>query len=305
MAIDVIEEFIELVSINSPSRKEGQLAAYLKKKLEEFGAKVIEDDSAQKTGSDTGNIIGIIEGNVPNAPCIMLSAHMDTVEETEGMVPVIRDGIIYSDGEHILGADDKAGIAIILAVLSEINEKKIPHGQIEVVFTVQEEVDLVGAKNLTYKLQSNFGYVLDADGQVGKVVIRTPTHITLDLVVTGKAAHAGVAPEQGINALVVAAKAIAEIPSGRLDKETTSNFGVIKGGKATNIVPDKVEIKAEVRSRNEDRLEAEVKRMIDVFSRIAKENGADFEYTQKLSYKAFQINENDPICTVLKKAGEK
>jgi tripeptide aminopeptidase len=305
MPLDVVEEFLELIKFNSPSRKEGEIAAYLQKRLQDLGAEVHEDGSSSKTGSDTGNIIALYPGDKAK-PTVLLSAHMDTVAQKEGMVPELRDGVIYSDGETILGADDKAGIAVILSVLSVLQKNKnIPHGPVEVLLTVQEEVGLIGVKNLDYKLKSEYGYVLDGDGPVGTVVNASPSHITLDIVVEGKAAHAGLAPETGINAIVAASEAIAAIPSGRLDPETTSNFGIIRGGKGRNIVADRVEITAEVRSRSKEKLEKETNKMLQKFEEITAKHQAKLNVKKELAYEAFLIEPGQPVIMNAQKAGEK
>lgn len=297
MPINVVDEFLELIKINSPSKSEGELAKYLKNRLLDLGAKIYEDSSAVRTGSDTGNIIAVYPGSIEK-PTIMLAAHMDTVAQIEGMVPQIRDGVIYSDGKTILGADDKAGIAIILGVLSMLQEdRSILHGQIEILFTVQEEVGLIGVKNLDYQFQSQYGYVLDGDGLVGTIVNASPSHVTLDIVVEGKAAHSGLAPETGINAIVVASEAIASIPSGRLDEETTSNFGIIRGGRGRNIVADRVEITAEVRSRNRGKLERETQKIISKFEEITAKHQAKLNVTKELAYEAFTIDPKHPAIT--------
>jgi tripeptide aminopeptidase len=303
MPISILNEFIQLASISSPSQKEGELAAYLKKRLADLGADVYEDNSAKHTGSDTGNIIAVFAGD-KSKPTVLLAAHMDTVEPTNGMVPRIKDGNIYSDGQHILGADDKAGIAVILGVLSSLHEDNtISHGPIEVLLTVQEEIGLIGVKNLDFELKSQYGYVLDGDGPVGTIVNASPSHVTLDLTIEGKAAHAGLAPELGINAIVVAAQAIAGIASGRLDEETTSNFGIISGGKGRNIVADQVNIKAEVRSRNKTKLAKETEKLIDHFSITANEYKARFYYKKDLAYESFQIDPAHPAITNAVRAG--
>jgi len=303
MPLDVKEEFLKLVAIDSPSLREGKLAAYLKGKLKSLGATVYEDDSAEQTGSDTGNIIAVYPGN-STKPAILLAAHMDTVQSTEGMVPQIRDGIIYSDGKSILGADDKAGIAVILGVLSSLQEdNSLDHGDVEVVFTVQEEVGLIGAKHLNYPFKAKCCYVLDGDGPVGTIINASPSHITLDLVIEGKAAHAGLAPESGINAIVVASEAISKAPSGRLDEETTSNYGMIKGGQGRNIVAEKVEVQAEVRSRNRNKLEKETAKILKAFEETAKKYQAKFSVRQNLAYEAFTIDEKQLVISLALEAG--
>ncbi len=306
MALNVVEEFIKLTAIDSPSKKEGNLAKYLNKILSELGAQVYEDDSAQKTGSDTGNLIAIYPGNMATAPVIMLSAHMDSIESTAGLTVQIRDGVIYSDGKHVLAADDKAGIAVILAVLSNLHEdKSLAHGPIEVVLTVQEEIGLVGSKNLNYNFKSEYGYVLDGDGPVGTVINSAPSHIDLDLVVEGKAAHAGLEPEKGINAIVVASKVISSLPIGRLDEETTSNIGVISGGTRTNVVPDRVGIKAEVRSRSMEKLENQTNKIITMFEEITKESQAKFSYSKELAYETFMVDATHPVIKNAQEAAKR
>jgi tripeptide aminopeptidase len=273
MKIDVVDEFIALASLNSHSRREGPVAGYLAGRLRELGLDAVVDDSSLRTGSDTGNLMVRVPGNSPG-PAVLLCAHMDTVGSTEGMVPVLRDGVIYSNGETVLGADDKAGIAIILSVLADLKGGGVPHPDLEVVFTVQEEVGLFGAKHLKAELKAAFGYILDGDGPVGHIINQAPSKVDLDLVLTGKAAHAGVCPEAGINAIVVAATAIARLRTGRIDHRTTSNVGLISGGRIRNMVADRAEVSMEVRSTDAVRLEAEVQAVLSAFEEEAASAGA-------------------------------
>ncbi len=295
MKINVLDEFIALASINSPSRREGPVAAYLVERLRELGVDATVDDSAARSGSDTGNVIARLPGSAAG-PTILLCAHMDTVGPTEGMVPEVRDGVIYSNGETVLGADDKAGIAIILAVLSGLKANAIPHGPIEILFTVQEEVGLFGAKYLQADLKADFGYILDGDGPVGNIITRAPSKVDLDFVVEGKAAHAG-RPDTGINAIVVASTAIARLHTGRIDAETTSNVGVISGGKARNIVPDRAEVAIEVRSTDLEKLERQVQAVLDAFNEAAAIAGARLTARREVSFEIFTIPETHPVVT--------
>jgi len=305
VSINIVEEFLKLVAINSPSGAEGELASYLKEKLQQLGAEVYEDGSAKKTGSNTGNLIARHPGKVAK-PTILLAAHMDTVASTEGLTPKVRDGIIYSDGNNILGADDKAGIAVILGVLHNLqNNPDLQHGPVELLLTVQEEVGLKGVKNLDYPLQADYGYALDGDGPAGTIVNASPSHITLDLVVEGKAAHAGLAPETGINAIVVASEAIAGVRSGRLDEETTSNFGLISGGKARNVVAERVEIQAEVRSRSREKLEKETNIILAKFEEVTAKHKARLSVNKELAYEAFTIDPAHPVISNAFKSGQK
>ena len=302
MKIDVVEEFIALASLNSPSRKEAPVANYLIERLKELGGAVTVDDSAHLTGSDTGNLIVRVPGNAPG-PTLLLCAHMDTVGPTEGMTPVIRDGFIYSNGETVLGADDKAGIAIILTVLAELLTGNIPHGGIEIVFTVQEEVGLVGAKHLQAELHADFGYILDSSEEVGSIINQAPSQVSLDFVLEGKAAHAGVCPEKGINAIVAAASAIARLRTGRIDAQTTSNVGIISGGKARNIVPDRAEVAIEVRSTEKIKLDREVGAVLAAFNEAAAAFGARLTVRRDAPFETFLIPEAHPVIANAFRAG--
>lgn len=294
MKIDVVEEFVALASLNSPSRREAPVAAYLIKRLKELGGAATVDDSSALTGSDTGNIIVRVPGNAAG-PTILLGAHMDTVGPTEGMTPVIRDGFIYSNGETVLGADDKAGIAIILTVLAELQAGDVPHGGIEIVFSVQEEVGLFGAKHLQSDLHADFGYILDSSEAVGSIINQAPSKVDLDFVLEGKAAHAGVCPEKGINAVVAAASAVAHLRTGRIDAQTTSNVGIISGGKARNIVPDRAEVAIEVRSTDKEKLEREVQAVLTAFDEAAAASGARLTVRRDAPFETFLISETHPV----------
>ena len=293
MKLDVVEEFIKLASLNSPSRQEGQVAAYLLGRLREMGLCPVGDDSAPLSGSDTGNIVVRIPGNA-DGPAILLCAHMDTVGPTEGMTPVVRDGVIYSNGETVLGADDKAGIAIILTAVSELLEEGGPHGPLELLFTVQEEIGLFGAKFLQTELKADFGYIADGDGPVGNIVTSSPSKIDLDFTIAGKAAHAA-RPELGINAISVAAAAVARLQSGRIDADTTMNIGLISGGKARNIVPENASVAIEIRGFNGEKLEEEVQKTIAVFNEEAAAVGAGVKIRRELNFETFHIPETHPV----------
>ena len=281
--------FMTIASMDSYIGREGRLAEYLLEKLSEFDAEVWRDDSAALTGSDTGNIIARFPGTVPSAPTIMLCSHMDTIGPTEGMVPQLRDGCIYSNGETVLGADDKAGIAVIISTIEHMKEQGIAHGPLEVVFTVQEEPGLRGATHLNADLKADFGYILDGDGPVGTIINRAPAKIDLDFIVSGQAAHAGICPEQGVNAIVAAASAVSRIQSGRIDDETTSNFGMFTGGTLRNVVADRAEVGVEVRSGDNTKLERETDKIVEAFEAATQEAGARLEFTRNYAFRAFNI----------------
>jgi tripeptide aminopeptidase len=203
--------------------------------------------------------------------------------------------VIYSNGETVLGADDKAGIAIILTVLAELQNENTPHGGIEIVMTVQEEVGLFGAKHLQADLHADFGYVLDSSEEVGSIINEAPSKVDLDFVLEGKAAHAGVCPEKGINAVVAAASAVARLRTGRIDAQTTSNVGVISGGKARNIVPDRAEVAIEVRSTDKEKLEREVQSVVAAFEEAASASGARLTIRRDAPFETFLISETHPV----------
>jgi len=247
------ETFSSLVQIDSVSRNEAAICSELRNILNDMGAETFVDDAGNAVGGNTGNLIARFRGNV-DVPVMMLNAHMDTVEPGNGVKPVYKDGVFTSDGTTILGADDKSAVAILLEVLTVLQEDSLPHGPLEVVLTICEEIGLQGAKNLDIsQLTAKFGYALDATDTAG-IVTRAPGANHLKFMVYGKDAHAGAAPEKGINAIVIASKAIAGLTIGRIDHETTCNIGVIQGGMATNIVPSQVMINGEVRSHDPKKL---------------------------------------------------
>jgi tripeptide aminopeptidase len=204
--------------------------------------------------------------------------------------------VVYSNGETVLGADDKAGIAVILAALSGLKAEAIPHGPIEILFTVQEEVGLFGAKYLQAELKADFGYILDGDGPVGNIINRAPSKVDLDFVMEGKAAHAG-RPDTGINAIVAASSAIARLLTGRIDAETTSNVGVISGGKARNIVPDRADVAVEVRSTDPKKLEREVQAVLTAFNEAVAAAAARLTVRREASFETFTIPETHAVVT--------
>lgn len=255
------EEFKALAAIASPSFQEGNIAAYLQKRLGELGAEVEVDSSAAATGSESGNIIARIPAFRHSGEPLLLSAHMDTVPPAMGVTPVLADGVFTSAGDTVLGADDKSGIAQILEVVQVLREDKVPHPALEIVFTVCEEVGLLGAKHLDFsRLRARQGLVLDTSG-VGTVARCAPCANKLKFSISGRAAHAGLAPEYGVSAIRIAARAIEHMQLGRIDADTTANIGIIHGGQATNIVPDKVEMFGEARSFRQTGLQRQTEHM--------------------------------------------
>ncbi len=247
------DTFKSLVEISSVSKEEAAISIEIRKIFERLGAETFVDRAGEKIGGNTGNLIVRFKGNILTEP-LLLNAHMDTVEPGRGINVVLKDGVFTSDGTTILGADDKSAITILIELMRVLKEDGIKYGPIEIVLTVCEEIGLQGAKNLDFDLiAARFGYALDATDTEG-IVTRAPGANRLEFKVHGKDAHAGAAPEKGINAISLASKAIAGLEIGRIDEETTCNIGVIEGGQAVNIVPNLVIVKGEVRSHDNHKL---------------------------------------------------
>jgi tripeptide aminopeptidase len=303
----LLDLFLQLIKTNSPSKSERGVADLLKPILQELGYSVKEDETGKAIGGNTGNVMAYKEGSSPNGYRLLLSAHMDTVEPTPGLQPIItEDGVIKSDGTTIIGADDKAGIAEIIEALRVIEEDGIPYRSIQLLFDVSEEVDLLGARNVKKEqLNADFGYIFDTEKPTASVVVSAPSHVNFKFRIKGIAAHAGIHPEKGVNAIVVASKAISAMKLGRLDFETTANIGVIKGGKARNIVAEECEVTAEARSRNPEKLAAQVEHMEKCFKDAAAQMGAELEIDKIQEYDTYRWTEEDDIVRLAVEAGKK
>jgi len=268
---------IELIKIDSLSRREYDVAMRLKRDLEELGGELTIDNAGERVGGNVGNLIAKFAGTVPASQPLLLSAHMDTVVPGEGIVPILDGDILRTDGTTVLGGDDKSGVAIICEVLRVIKENAIPCSAIDVVFTICEEAGLIGAKCLDIAtLRARTGLVLDSDS-VGFLFTRAPAANRMEFRVHGLEAHAGVCPEKGINAIKVAAEGIAQMNLGRIDHETTANIGVVEGGMAVNIVPNQVVLKGEARSHDPDKLKRQTEHMQRCLEDAAAKHALEFD----------------------------
>jgi tripeptide aminopeptidase len=289
----LVRTFLDLIAIDSPSGMEEAIGAELERRLAALGGEVERDEH--------GNVIARFQASHgdgqpnPSGDWMMLSAHMDTVGKDTGIKPEIRDGVIYSDGATILGGDDKSGIAVILEAIRSVQEERLPCPPLEVVISVGEEVTLRGAKLLDKgTLRARRGYVLDSGGPIGTIVTSAPSQDSLQITVHGRKAHAGSEPEKGINAIRVASEAIAAMPLGRIDAETTANIGTIEGGVARNIVPDEVRMQGEARSRDNLKLAAQTAAMAAAFHEAAERHGARVEFKFSRSYSTYNWTEETP-----------
>ncbi|WKB37056.1 M20/M25/M40 family metallo-hydrolase [Terrilactibacillus sp. S3-3] len=294
----LIRQFFELVQVDSETGHEEKIAEVLKEKFLSLGLKVEEDQAKEKTAHGAGNLICTFPGT-EGGDTIFFTSHMDTVFPGKGIQPSIKDGWIVSDGTTIFGSDDKAGLAAIFEALHVIKEAGIPHGTIQFVITVGEESGLAGSKALdTSRVKAAYGFALDSDGPVGDIITDAPYQAKLCVGIYGKTSHAGIEPENGISSITLAAKAIAKMPLGRIDKETTANIGRFEGGKATNIVCDYVKVLAEARSLDRSKLDAQIDKMTDAFKQTAKEMGGRAEADVQYMYPGYSYNEKDKIVQV-------
>jgi len=268
----MIEHVLSLIKIDSESRHEKDVALKLKAELEALGASVRIDDTDKITGSNTGNVIAYFKGTKPNVPPFLLSAHMDTVVPGKGIRPILSAKAIKTSGDTILGGDDKTGLSVVMETLRVLKEKNLPHGDLEIVFTVCEEIGLLGAKAVDPKrFRSKDGLVLDSEFAT-ILTTQGPAAVRMEFTIHGVEAHAGVCPEEGLSAIKVAAQAIAKMKLGRIDKETTANVGLIEGGLATNIIPNRVQLKAEARSLNVQKLKTQINHMTGCFREASAKN---------------------------------
>jgi len=291
MSERMVEQFMEMVRIDSESGNEADMIEYLREEFSKMGADAVIDDY--------GNLIA----RFPAKGCsgkdpILLSCHADTVQPGKGIKPVLKDGVIRSAGDTILGADDKAGIAEMLEALRTA-EVRPP---VEVAISRQEEVGLLGVKNMDFSLiTAKAGFLLDND-TLDTIVIGGPSYFAIDVDIKGKAAHAGMEPEKGINAIQAAAKAIAALELGRLDTDTTANVGVIKGGLIRNGVPDSASFLAEARSLDHEKGQALADRMVETIRAEVEGYGAGVDIKVDNLCRAVDIPEDSATVEISKKA---
>jgi tripeptide aminopeptidase len=307
----LLATFLDLININSPSFDETHLGGHLTEVFRCLGCRVTRQRFditfpgpflGKEKRVRSFNLIARKKGSLKNIPPLLLSSHMDTIEPTAGIRYEIRNDIIRSTGNTVLGADDKSAIAQIIEALTVLQERRIGHGDIEVVISSAEERGLCGAKNLDLRMiRSRHALVLDSGGPVGKIVVAAPTQITYEMRITGRPAHAGIEPEKGISAIRVASEIIASVPDGRINAVTTANIGVIRGGTATNVVPREVVINGEVRSHNPATLRVIKNAIFDKAKDIAKKRDAKVTINAQDEYQAFSISPREPFLMYMDK----
>lgn len=298
----LVEHFIQLIKIDSESRNEKAIAEALSEQLGELGFTVHKLPVPEDI-SNGFNVYARLEGQLEES--IVLSCHMDTVTPGIGIEPIIEDGIIRSKGNTILGGDDKSGIAAIMEAVRSIQAQNLAHKTIELAFTVHEEGGLFGSEHFDMSyIQSDKAIVLDTGGPIGTIVNAAPGQQKIVANFIGRPAHAGLAPEEGISAIQVAADAITQMKLLRIDSETTANIGIVQGGGATNIVMPELRVVAEARSLNDDKLTAQVEHMIETFQTAAEKHGAQVEIESTRAYNAFVIADDHPHIEAVKASFE-
>jgi tripeptide aminopeptidase len=304
----LVAEFMELVQIDSVTKYETEISKVLKQRFEALGLEVTEDDVAGKIGHGAGNLFAWLPASSgqEHIPAILFTSHMDTVSPGNGIKPRLdSDGYIRSDGTTILGADDKAGLAAMFEALRVLKEQEKPHGAIQFVITVGEESGLLGSRAMDgSRLRAKFGYALDSNGAIGHIAVAAPTNSRQYITIRGKAAHAGVNPEDGISAIQVAAKAVSRMKLGRIDSETTANIGRFEGGGEVNIVTDSIKIYAEARSQVQEKMDRQIESMREAVESATKEYGAEFDFVTTTIYPAYSYGDDDEVVQVAKAAIE-
>jgi tripeptide aminopeptidase len=283
------DTFAALCAIESPSRHERACADWVGAELRSIGLDVHEDGSGPAVGSDAGNLLARVTGRSPAA--ILICAHLDTVPLAAPVEPVLADGYWRNANEAILGADNKSAVAVAVELARRLTAApEPPEVAVELLFTVCEEVSLRGSHEFDVsQLRSAFGYVFDHATPIGEVVIASPTHYRIIAEFRGRAAHAGVRPEAGRSAIAAAAKAIAAMRLGRLDAQTTANVGVIEGGSAINVVPERCRVDAEVRGLEDARAAEVATETVDHLQDAANATECDLEVSVQQMFKGYRI----------------
>ncbi|MDO4465723.1 MAG: M20/M25/M40 family metallo-hydrolase [Bacillota bacterium] len=306
------QTFLDLVSIDCESYQEKEMATFLKEKLDALQIPYFEDNASEflKGENSANNLYCVLKGNLSEKEnmekAILFSSHMDTVKPGIGKKAIVHaDGKITSDGTTVLGADDGAGLAEILEMLTILIENNLPHPDIEILFASAEEPYCQGSRYVDYsKFHAKKAYVLDLSGEIGRAANAAPSIYSLYIKVKGKSSHAGFAPEQGVHALYIASKAIASLPYGSVEEGTTINIGTVQGGRGKNIVPDEVSLSGEVRSMFKEKAEYWIEQMKQTFEKQAKLLNGTVEFVVEKEFDAYFVDEQEEVSQLFKLACE-
>ena len=290
---ELVDLFVELAAIPSPSGQERPVADRVAAWLAERGLEVSEDGAGAEIGSNAGNLYARLDPVADGEP-LFFCAHLDTVPPEGPIEPVVEDGFVRNGAATILGADNKAAVVAMLAALDRIREERRPHAGVELVLTPMEEVGLRGAFAFDCgRLHARTGFVYDQAAPIGDVILGAPSAQIVEARFHGRAAHAGMMPEEGRSAIAAAARAVADLRLGRLDGETTANVGLLAGGTAANIVPEWCSLTAEARSHDERKLADVVQEMLDAFAFAASAAECEVETQVRRSYGAYRFRRDD------------
>ncbi len=299
---EALRLFLELAALPTPPGRERAAIDVCAAYLRSLGVEPEEDDAGRALDGDAGNLFVRFPATASGS-MVMLNGHVDTVPPLAGIAPEVVDGYVVNREPTILGADNKASVAAILAAVRTIVEQGVPHAGIEVLITVQEETGLRGAKAFDQgRLQADLGYVFDVDGALGGMVMAAPSQRTVDLAFRGRSAHAGIAPEEGLNAIQAAARGLAALPFGRLPSGASRNVGVIAGGSQRNIVPDLCEAQIEVRSLDDGEVVTLAQETVDAALLAASETGCEVDCAVRTEYTAYRFAADDPVVRLAEQA---
>ena len=291
----VVDLFLELCAIPSPPGEERAVADRVTRELGAIGLEWDEDDCGPTIGSTAGNVLCRLPRKSDAGTPIFLCAHFDTVPLAGDLEPVVgEDGIVRNVGGTILGADNKSALAVMIEAARRIVEEGRPHAGVELLFTPMEEIGLVGADAFdAERLEARIGYVYDQAAPIGDVVTGSPTAQELELTFVGRAAHAGMYPEEGRSAIVAAARAIADMPLGRIDEVTSANVGLVRGGTARNVVAERCTLEAEVRSHDDGRVTEVVQQIVDAAAFAASVSDCTLETRVEPKYRGYRFRDDD------------
>ena len=304
----LLDLFLELCAIPSPPGDERAVADRIGASLDELGLEWDEDDAGPRIGSNTGNVYCRLPNAGDGGTPIFLCAHTDTVPLAARLEPVVEDGVVRNAGGTILGADDKSAVAVMLEAAKRILRENRPHAGVELLFTPKEEVGLDGAAAFDHsRLVARTGFVYDQAAPIGEIILGAPYGRTIDFRFHGRAAHAGMAPEDGRSAIAAASRAIADFRLGRIDDVTSANVGVITGGTARNVVPEWCSFQAEVRSHDDKKATELVREMLETAAFAASLSECELESDVDAGVPGYRFRESDAVVQLagvaLRRAG--
>ena len=303
---EVVSLFTELAALPSPPGDERVVADRVTAYLRDLGLEVAEDDAGARIGSNAGNLYSRIEPTGESGTPLFFCAHLDTVPPDDAIEPVLEDGVIRNAAGTILGADNKAAVAVMLEATRRVLAENRPHAGLELLFTPKEETGLHGAAAFDHeRLQARVGYVYDQAAPIGEVILGAPYAHSMEVRFHGRASHSGMYPEEGRSAIAAAAKAVADLKLGRVDEETTANVGIINGGTAGNIVPEWCSFLAEARSHDPQKLADLVREMLEAATFAAGLEDCQVETEVHKSYSGYRFKRDDFVVRLASDALER